>query len=127
MKKVLIEVMVILGKTVLVTLAVPIGFILGGVLRLPDWAQAFGFLPAAYLFCRLSGEPVPPMRRWLPFLLGLGFLTFVFRSVYHHVPESYRTAAFVIFVLVIPSLLKRIPVPAALARQLSPPASEPPQ
>lgn len=120
MKSMLIEISSILGKTILVTLAVPLGFLVGGLLGLPSWAQAFGFLPAAWLFCRLSGETVPPVRRWLPFLLGLTFLTFIFHSVFPHIPEFHRDIAFVLFVMFAPSLVRLIPSPAKEPQQKRP-------
>lgn len=123
MKQIIHEIGSLIGKTILVTAVVVLGFGLCGLLGLPSWAQGFGLVPAGYVFCRLAGEGIPPVRRWLPFLLSLTLLTFVFSSFFPHVPESYRTVAFLAFVMIAPSLLRLVPAPAPQTRQEPPPAS----
>jgi hypothetical protein len=98
MNKIIHEISVLFGKTFLVTLVVALGFGLCSWLGLPSWAQGFGLIPAGYVFCRLAGERIPPVRRWLPFLLGISLLIYVFATFLPHVAEAYRTAALVVFV-----------------------------
>lgn len=122
MKKIILEFGFLIGKTILVTAVVVLGFGLCGLLGLPSWAQGFGLVPAAYVFCRLAGEGIPSVRRWPPFLLGLTLLQFALDRFFPHVPESYRTAAFMAFVVVAPNINRLIPSPAGQARQEPPPA-----
>jgi len=60
------QVILLLRNTLLVTLAVVGGFTLGGAIGIPIWLQIICLIPAGYLFIRLSGDSIPPMRRWVP-------------------------------------------------------------
>jgi hypothetical protein len=95
----------VLFKTVLVTLAVALGFSLGDWLDLPFWLQGVAIIPAGYLFFRLNGEAPPPVRKWLPSLLGLTLLLFLFSFVYPHVPEGWQMAAIFCFLMLAPNRL----------------------
>jgi hypothetical protein len=122
MNKIIPEIASLVGKTFLVTAVVVIGFGMCALLGLPSWAQGFGLIPAGCVFCWLAGEAVPPVRRWLPFLLGLIVLTFMFSFCFSHVPEFYGTVAFMVFFMAAPGFLRPIPSPAAKARREPPTA-----
>ena len=98
MNNIIREISLLFGKTFLVTLVVALGIGLCSWLGLPGWTQGFGLIPAGYVFCWLAGERIPPVRRWLPFLLGLTGLIYVFGTFLPHVADAYRTAALVVFV-----------------------------
>ena len=97
MKTILAEISETLGKTALVVLAIPLGFMVGSVLGLPNWAQVFGFVPAAVLFFHLSGEPAPPVKKWLSLLLGITLLNFIYLKTIPHLSESGKIVALVVF------------------------------
>jgi hypothetical protein len=65
------QVIILLRNTLLVTLAVAGGFTLGGAIGVSNWLQIVCLIPAGYLFIRLSGEPIPPMSRWVPYAVGI--------------------------------------------------------
>lgn len=65
------QIIILLRNTLLVTLAVAGGFILGGAIGIPSWLQIVCLIPAGYLFVRLSGDPIPPMRRWVPYAVAI--------------------------------------------------------
>jgi len=94
MKTLIYEAGVLIGKTVVVTVVVALGFMLCGWLGLPGWALGLGLIPAGYVFCWLAGERFPSLGRWLPFLLGLTLLTYAFSTFFPAVPEFARTAVF---------------------------------
>ncbi|NLT70667.1 MAG: hypothetical protein GXX91_08220 [Verrucomicrobiaceae bacterium] len=64
-------IIVLLRNTVLVTLVVALGFALGEAIGLPTWLQIICLIPAGYLFLRLSGDPIPPMKRWVPHAIAI--------------------------------------------------------
>jgi hypothetical protein len=100
------EICFIILKTLLVTIVVVLGFTFFGLLGLPSWLQVLGFIPAGYLFFRLSGETPPPIRQWLPFFLGLTLLFFLFGVIFPRIPELWRTVAFLFFVMLAPHWLR---------------------
>lgn len=63
------EILLLLRNAVLVTVAVVLGFVVGGALGIPSWLQVVCLLPAGYLFVRLSGEGVPSSSNWLPYCI----------------------------------------------------------
>ena len=65
------QIFILLRNTLLVTLAVAVGFTLGGAIGIPNWLQIVCLIPAGYLFIRLSGDPIPPMRRWVPYAVAI--------------------------------------------------------
>jgi hypothetical protein len=65
------QVIILLRDTLLVTLAVAGGFMLGGAIGIPGWLQIVCLIPAGYLYIRLSGDPIPPMRRWVPYAVAI--------------------------------------------------------
>ena len=65
------EIFILLRNTLLVTLAVVGGFILGSAIGIPSWLQIVCLIPAGYLFVRLSGDPIPPLRRWVPYAVAI--------------------------------------------------------
>ena len=65
----------LLGKTLLVTAAVALGFGVGGALGLPGWLQGIFLAPAGHLFYRLSGETPPPWWKILGLLLVVSVMT----------------------------------------------------
>jgi hypothetical protein len=99
MKPLIYEAGALIGKTVVVTVVVALGFMLCGWLGLPRWALGLGLIPAGYVFCWLAGEPFPSLGRWLPILLGVTLLTYVFSTFFPAVPEFGRTAVFLGFVM----------------------------
>ena len=99
MKTLIYEAGALIGKTVVVTLVVALGFMLCGWLGLPRWALGLGLIPAGYVFCWLAGEPFPSLGRWLPILLGVTLLTYAFSTLFPAVPEFGRTAVFLGFVM----------------------------
>ncbi len=96
----------IILKAILVTITVAFGFTLCGLLGLPSWLQMLGIIPAGYLMYRLSGETPPPIRQWLPFLLGLTLLLFLFSIILPRIPESWRVVAYFCFGILAPYLLR---------------------
>lgn len=99
MKTIVYEAAVLVGKTVVVTVVVALGFMLCGWLGLPGWALGFGLIPAGYVFCWLARERFPSPRQWFPFLLGVTLLTYVFSAFFPAVPEFARTSVFLGFVM----------------------------
>ncbi len=67
-----------LGKTLVVTVAVVLGFTLGRAFGLPIWLQVMFLAPAGYLFYRLDGDTPPP---WWKILGFLGLTALVSGSV----------------------------------------------
>jgi hypothetical protein len=65
----------LLGKTLLVTAAVALGFAVGEALGFPDWLQGVFLAPAGYLFYRLSGETPPPWWQIVGLLLLVSVMT----------------------------------------------------
>ena len=96
------ETSLILRNTVLVTLAVVLGFTIGGARGIPAWLQGFCLVPAGYLFFRLSGGARPAWWKVFGFLTVLSGITFVFSVVYPHIPLRYQTCGFVLFVMFAP-------------------------
>ena len=87
------EILALLGKTLLVTLAVAGGFILGGMIGIPDWLQVVCLIPAGFLFFRLSGDPFPPKRRWVPYAVAIAgvasLMSFANGLLQSHFPSLY--------------------------------------
>lgn len=113
MKTMLAEAGSMLGKTLLVTLTIPLAYMLGGFLGLPDWMQILAFLPAAWLFCKLSEQTIPPVSVWLPFVAGLMLLSFLLDTFFPQMPTAYRVLFFVALLQLLPGLLKRAEKPPA--------------
>ena len=96
------ETLLILLNTVLVTLAVVLGFTIGGALGVPTWLQGFCLVPAGYLFFRLSGGARPAWWKVFGFLTVLSGIVCVFSVVFPHVPQRYQTLVFVLVVMFSP-------------------------
>ena len=62
---------ILLRNALLVTLAVVFGFRLSDALGLPGGLQVISLIPAGYLFVRLSGDPIPPLKKWAPFAIAI--------------------------------------------------------
>jgi hypothetical protein len=65
------QIIILLRNTLVVTMAIAAGFMLGSAIGIPSWLQIVCLIPAGYLFVRLSGDPIPPMRRWVPYALAI--------------------------------------------------------
>lgn len=100
--KLLRETTLLLRNTLLVTVAVILGFTLGSALGVPVWLQGFCLLPAALLFNRLSGGDAFAWGKMLGFLIVLSSITLVFTVALPHLPPSYRALAVVVFVMFAP-------------------------
>ncbi len=96
------ETALILRNTVLVTVAVILGFLIGSALGVPAWLQGFCLLPAALLFNRLSGDE--PFAWWkvLGFLTVLAGITFVFTVAFPHLPQRYQPVVVVVCMMFAP-------------------------
>ena len=100
--RILRETALILRNTVLVTLAVILGFAIGSALGVPGWLQGFCLLPAGFLFFRLSGDERPAWWKVVGFLTVLSGITFIFSFVFPHVPQRYQTVVVMLFVVFAP-------------------------
>ncbi|MCX6850858.1 MAG: hypothetical protein NTY98_18245 [Verrucomicrobia bacterium] len=100
--KILRETALIMRNTLLVTVAVILGFTLGSAVGVPIYLQGFCLLPAALLFNRLSDGG--PFAWWkvLGFLMVLSCITFVFTVAFPHLPPSYRSWGMVVLVMFAP-------------------------
>lgn len=82
---------ILLRNALLVTLAVVVGFRLSDALGLPGGLQVICLIPAGYLLVRLSGDPIPPLKQWVPFAIAItGFLILeplVMEAVRTHYPS----------------------------------------
>lgn len=78
------------------TLAVAVGFALGGAIGIPSWLQIICLIPAGYLFTRLSGDPIPPMRRWVPYAVAItgvvSVMSLATALVRTHFPSIYGSS-----------------------------------
>lgn len=96
------EITLLLRNTLLVTVAVILGFTLGSALGVPVWLLGFCLLPAALLFNRLSDGGPFAWGKALGFLMVLsGFLWAM-----PHVPPSYRFPGVVLFLIFSPSVTR---------------------
>lgn len=100
--KLLREITLLLRNTLLVTVAVILGFTLGSAAGVPIWLQGFCLLPAALLFNRLSGGGPFAWGKVLGFLIVLSSITFVFTVAFPHLPPSYQSWAVVVLVMFAP-------------------------
>ncbi len=96
------ETTLLLRNTVLVTVAVILGFTLGSALGVPAWLQGFCILPAALLFRRLSGGGPFAWGKVLGFLIVLSGITFVFTVAFPHIPPGYQSSGIVVCVMFAP-------------------------
>jgi hypothetical protein len=90
------QIIVLLRNTLLVTLAVALGFTLGSAIGIPSWLQIICLIPAGYLFIRLSGDPIPPMRRWVPYAVAItgvvSMMSLATALVRTHFPSLYGSS-----------------------------------
>lgn len=87
---------------VLVTVAVVLGFVVGGALGIPIWLQGFFLLPAMFLFARLSGEHRPSLWKLVGFCALVSvFVLLVFLGG-KLVPEDYFWAYYILVVAFFP-------------------------
>lgn len=100
--KLLREISLLLGNTLLVTVAVILGFTLGSAVGVPIYLQGFCLLPAALLFNRLSDGGPFAWWRVLGFLIVLSSITFVLTVAFPHLPPSYQSWAVVVLVMFAP-------------------------
>lgn len=96
------ETTLILRNTLLVTVAVILGFTLGSALGVPVWLQGFCLLPAALLFNRLSDGGAFAWGKVLGFLIVLSGIAFVFTVAFPHLPPGYRSWGIVVVVMLAP-------------------------
>lgn len=101
------EIGILLRNAALVTLAVVLGFVLGGVIGLPSWLKIVCLIPACYLFLRLVGEPIPSVRRWVPHAIALTILVAAASFVLDSFPSLYDSPWLVILPFGIASLFRR--------------------
>ena len=96
------ETALLLRNTLLVTVAVILGFTLGSALGVPIYLQGFCLLPAALLFNRLSDGG--PFAWWkvLGFLIVLSSITFVFTAAFPHLSPTQQSVAVVVLVMFSP-------------------------
>jgi len=71
------ETAVLVGKSVLVTLAVALGFALGSALEIPSPLQPLCFIPAAFLFFRLSEGRFPAWWKPIAFFILYSGLSYI--------------------------------------------------
>lgn len=92
----------VLRNTLLVALAVVLGFLAGDAMGMPVWAQGFCLLPAAVLFFHLAGRARPAWWRMLAFFTVMSIFTGVFTYVLPLIPQRYQTLAFVFLIMLSP-------------------------
>ncbi|MFT3992342.1 MAG: hypothetical protein QM680_13135, partial [Luteolibacter sp.] len=102
-------IIILLRNTVLVTLAVVVGFLVGSAIGLPNWLQVVCILPAGYLFLRLSGDPIPSSKHWIPHALAITILvaimslvTGLVRTRFPALYESSWTFIMIFFIMSMP-------------------------
>ncbi len=100
--KILRVISLIILNTALVTLAVVLGFALGGALGVPIYLQGFCLLPAALLFNWLSGGSAFAWRTVLVYLLLLSGLGFVIGSGLPLLPAVDRSLLIVLIAMFFP-------------------------
>jgi hypothetical protein len=96
------EISLTIRNAVLVAIAVILGFCAGSALGLPVWLQTFLLLPAVFLFCRLSGERRPSLRKLFGFAVLLSAFVFLVNLGSRFVPERYFWVYWILIVLVFP-------------------------
>ena len=96
------EIIILLRNTLLVVGTLALTFLLGAALSLPSWVQVIGFVPAGYVYLRLSGEPIPPVSRWLPVVILLCLVTLAFTELFPLVPVHWRTPVYVLIIVFSP-------------------------
>jgi hypothetical protein len=103
------QVIVLLGHTILVTLAVAGGFMLGSAIGIPSWLQIVCLVPAGYLFIHLSGEPIPPMRRWVSYMVAIiglvsvvSFANWIIRNQFPSIHQSTWISSLIFGALLFP-------------------------
>lgn len=92
----------LLRNTALVTLAAVLGFSVGSAFGVPVWLQGFFLLPAAVLFYKLSGDPLPPWWRMIAFCAVLSVYVGIFTLIFPLVPQRFQTLAFMILIMLMP-------------------------
>lgn len=104
------EIIVLLRNTLLVTLTVALGFTLCSAIGIPRWLQIICLIPAGYLFIRLSGQPVPPLRRWGSYALALSavlslfaFASGIIRAHFSSFHESSWPAIMIFSIIFLPT------------------------
>lgn len=100
--KLLQEIGLLFRNTLLVTVAVILGFVIGSALGVPVWLQGFCLLPAALLFHRLSSDAPFAWGPVLGFVVILSGITFIFSVAFPHVPQGFRSLAFFGVVALVP-------------------------
>ena len=99
------EILRLLRNAVLVTVAVVLGFVVGGALGIPSWLQVICLLPAGYLFIRLSGEEIRSTANWLPYciatLIFVGLIVLVIAFLEEQFPELSDGWIMLVFALLV--------------------------
>jgi hypothetical protein len=96
------ETSLILRNSVLVTLAVVLGFAIGSALGIPTWLQGFCLVPAGCLYYRLSGSARPAWWKEFGSLTLLSGFLFVFTVIFPHVPQRYQMIFSLLFIMLAP-------------------------
>lgn len=104
------EIIVLLRNTLLVTLTVALGFTLGSAIGIPSGLQIICLIPAGYLFIRLSGQPVPPLRRWGSYAVAItgivslmAFVSSLIQAHFASLHESSWPAIMIFSILFMPT------------------------
>lgn len=97
------EITKLLKNTLLVLIAVILGFLVTSAMGLPVWLQGFGLLPAAVLFYYLSGDPVPAWWRMIAFFAGLSVYVYLFTLVMPLVPEMFHPLFYMLLLILMPT------------------------
>jgi hypothetical protein len=117
--KIIRETAVIVGKSILVTLAVALGFSLGSNLGLPSLLQPLCLIPAAYLFYRLSEGTYPAWWKPISFLAFMSGILFLLEVSFPTLPPGIRGAVVVVLMQPLISIAKRIEQRSGKASDLS--------
>jgi hypothetical protein len=96
------EILLLLRNTLIVTLAVVLGFTIGSILRIPAALQVICLIPAGWLFYRLSGEKAPRPAEWIPSLAALALMLQGALLLVPLVPSEYQVAAVILLILLAP-------------------------
>jgi hypothetical protein len=96
------EILLLLRNTFLVTLAVVLGFTIGGILHIPASLQVVCLIPAGWLFYRLSGEKAPRPADWIPLFAAIALILQCGFLLVPLVPDEYRVPVVIFLILLAP-------------------------
>ena len=96
------EISLTVWKAAIVTVAVILGFLVGGALGIPVWLQGVFLLPAALLFYRLSGETRPPIWDLVGEFVLISVFVLVVQLGSELVPEHYFWIVVAVMIMLFP-------------------------